>query len=210
MDILLQCRGRWRNIVLDVTPKLIPSNLSSLFQLQADDSPPRLESHTLSMSFLTLLGSRVGLFEKVPHLKSMILFGASALKNREGRLATTFIPKVLPSDGYTPAEAAGGLIVGSTRVAPLQFRSTIPPATFFPLPRDISRKLLLPWKQLSKLDLEFAAFGDFLPVLNQAPNLVGCCLRSDAYTENAHGYIVISLSKLILNLTHCRRYDAVT
>ncbi|KAF9260229.1 hypothetical protein L218DRAFT_962846 [Marasmius fiardii PR-910] len=194
MGILLQCRDRWRSILLDVTPALIPSTRSPIFQ-QANDSPTPLESLTLNMSFLTLLGSRVGLFQKTPHLKSLTLFGASTLRNREG-LVETFSPKMPSSmgDGHTPLRAAGDLVVGAAPVAFQIHRG--PKAFFFPLSRDISRKLLLPWKQLSKLDLEFAAFGDFLPVLNQASSLVDCCLRSYGYTRDAPGYSVITLPKL--------------
>ncbi|KAK1222009.1 hypothetical protein PQX77_015188 [Marasmius sp. AFHP31] len=62
-------------------------------------------------------------------------------------------------------------------------------------PRDISARLLLPWKQLTTLDIEFAAFGDFYPVLKQAINVVDCRLTSKIMTRRLPPDI-ITLPKL--------------
>ncbi|KAL0067769.1 hypothetical protein AAF712_005209 [Marasmius tenuissimus] len=62
-------------------------------------------------------------------------------------------------------------------------------------PRDISARLLLPWNQLTTLDIEFAAFGDFYPVLKQAINVVDCRLTSKITTRRLPPDMV-TLSKL--------------
>ncbi|KAF9260235.1 hypothetical protein L218DRAFT_1079488 [Marasmius fiardii PR-910] len=186
MDILLQCRGRWHNVVLDVPPKLMPSDLF-LSRLRGDGTP-YLDSLAINISFLMLPGTRICLFRNSPHLKSVTLFGASALRHREGLFHLPLLPGVA-----VPLIGAGGLIIGL--VGP-QNQPTTANAIFIPMPRDITHKLPLPWKQLSTLDIEFGAWGDFLPVLTQTPNIVDCRLRSYVFTRNVSHAIMIPLPKL--------------
>ncbi|KAG7089141.1 hypothetical protein E1B28_010849 [Marasmius oreades] len=175
LDILIQYRGRWRNVVLDVPPELIPS--------WCGDGTPCLESVSINISFLRVPGRRLTLFSTAPLLKTVTLFGASAFRHREGLLHHFFTLPLLPGGGVVLGP--GGLVTGPNQGG----FAVIPEA------RDISPKLPLPWKQLSTLDIEFGAWGDFLPVLKQTPNVLDCRLRSYVFTRSM-SHTVIALPKL--------------
>ncbi|KAL0576834.1 hypothetical protein V5O48_005131 [Marasmius crinis-equi] len=199
---MLNCRSRWRNITLDVSSKAVDGTISrSLTDI------PLLESLGINISFLKFIRPTrvdITLFQNAPCLKTVSLFGASAFTHREAVHFHAALPGGGALPGWPFAALAPPAIVAPAPppfafgiAGPLVNPALTLPASIpaVPSPRDISPRLPLPWKQLSTLDIEFAAYGDFFPVLAQTPNVVTCHLKSEISTRtNPHD--VITLPKL--------------